>query len=170
MAEFEHPEELVWAVRRVREEGYTQVDAYTPQPVEGLSEALGLRESVVPQIVLAGGIFGALLGFTLQYYGAVMDYPLNVGGRPLNSWVSFIPITFEMTVLVASLFAVFFGVLGLNGLPCPYHAVFNLPRFARASQDRYFLCIEAKDPRFDRRNTRRLLENLVPVEVSEVAH
>jgi hypothetical protein len=167
MAEFETPHELVDAARRARAEGYTRMDAYTPFPVEGLAEALELRGTKVPLIVLIGGIFGAAVGYSMQCYLTAVDYPLTVGGRPFYSWPSFIPITFEMTVLVAGLSAVL-GMLALNGLPMPYHPVFNVPRFALASRDRFFLCIEATDPLFDRDGTRRFLERLLPRVVTEV--
>ncbi len=169
MAEFNDPNELVAAVRSAREAGYRQLDAYTPFPIEELAEALGMHGSRLPLIVLIGGIVGGLAGFLLQYYTAAVDFPINVGGRPFNSWPSFIPITFETTVLVAALSAVL-GMLALNGLPMPYHPVFNVPRFALATRDRFFLCIEATDPQFDREGTRRFLERLVPREVSEVEH
>ena len=167
MAEFEKPDDLIAAARRVRESGYKIVEAYSPFPVEGLTDALGFRGTNVPLLVLIGGIIGCVGGYLMQYYVAVIDYPNNIGGRPLNSWPSFVPITFELTVLIAALFAVL-GMLALNGLPMPYHPVFNVPRFALSSRDRFFLCIEADDPLFDREETRRFLERLVPRQVSEV--
>jgi Protein of unknown function (DUF3341) len=167
LAEFENPDDLVAAARHAHEAGYRKMDAYTPFPVEELNEALGLGETWVPLLVLIGGVLGATLGYFLQYYISVIDYPLNIGGRPLHSWPAFIPVTFEMTVLVAGLFAVL-GMLALNGLPMPYHPVFNVPGFSLASQDRFFLCIEANDPKFDRAGTLRFLEGLKPRRVSEV--
>jgi hypothetical protein len=167
LAEFSDPTELVAAARRAYEEGYRQMDAYSPFPVEELAEALGFHRTRVPLIVLIGGLVGCIGGYFLQYYVAAIHYPLNIGGRPLNSWPAFIPITFELTVLVAALSAVL-GLLALNGLPMPYHPVFNVPRFALATRDRFFLCIEATDPLFDREGTRRFMERLVPREVSEV--
>lgn len=167
MAEFENPGELVAAVRRAREEGYTRIDAYTPFPIEELNEALELRPSRVPLIVLIGGLLGGAGGYLMQYYLSVVDYPLNIGGRPLHSWPAFIPLTFELAVLVAGLSAVL-GMLALNGLPMPYHPVFNVPRFALASRDRFFLCIEARDAKFDREETRRFLERQLPRVVTEV--
>ena len=169
MAEFENPQDLVNAARQARAEGYRKMDAYTPFPVEGLADALELGSTRVPLIVLIGGLIGALLGYFMQYYLMAVDYPVNVGGRPYHSWPSFIPVTFEMTVLVAGLSAVL-GMLALNGLPMPYHPVFNVPRFALATRDRFFLCIEATDPLFDREDTRRFLERLLPRVVSEVEH
>src|SRR5262249_5419205 len=138
-------------------------------PVEGLAEAIGFRRSRLPLIVLIGGLIGCVGGYLLQYYSAVVDYPLNIGGRPTHSWPSFVPVTFELTVLTASLSAVL-GMLGLNGLPMPYHPLFNVPRFALASRDRFFLCIEATDPLFDREGTRQFLLSLAPREISEVPH
>jgi len=167
LAEFSDPTELVAAARRAYEEGYRQMDAYSPFPVEELAEALGFHRTRVPLIVLIGGLVGCIGGYFLQYYIAAVHYPLNIGGRPLNSWPAFIPITFELTVLIAALSAVL-GLLALNGLPMPYHPVFNVPRFALATRDRFFLCIEATDPLFDREGTRRFMERLVPREVSEV--
>jgi Protein of unknown function (DUF3341) len=169
LAEFSDPTELVTAVRRAYEEGYRQMDAYSPFPVEGLAEALGFHRTRVPLLVLIGGLIGCMGGYFLQYYIAAIHYPINIGGRPLNSWPAFIPITFELTVLVAALSAVL-GLLALNGLPMPYHPVFNVPRFALATRDRFFLCIEALDPLFDREGTRRFLERSVPREVSEVEY
>jgi len=169
LAEFSEPNELIAAARRAREDGYTRLDAYTPFPIEELSEALGLHSNRLPMIVLIGGVIGGVAGLGLQYWTSVIDYPINVGGRPFFSLPSFIPITFETTVLVAALSAVL-GMLALNGLPMPYHPVFNVPRFALATRDRFFLCIEATDPRFDRDATRRFLERLVPREISEVEH
>ncbi len=169
MAEFVTGDELLAAANAAREAGYRRMDAYTPVPVEGLSEALGFHYTWLPLFVLIGGILGCLGGFGLQYWINVFDYPLNVGGRPFNSWPSFIPVTFEMTILVAALTAVI-GVLALNRLPMPYHPVFNVPRFALATRDRFFLCIEAADPRFDRDGTRRFLEGLGSQGVYDVDH
>jgi hypothetical protein len=167
MAEFDDPRALVAAAGRARAEGYRSMDAYTPFPVEGLAEALGFRKNRLPLLVLAGGLVGAAGGYFLQYYGNVVDYPINIGGRPLHSWPSFIVPAFETTILCAALAAVL-GMLGLNGLPKPYHPVFNVPRFALASRDRFFLVIEAADPAFDPIATRAFLESLSPLEVSDV--
>jgi hypothetical protein len=167
MAEFRSPESLLAAARRASGEGFKRMDAYTPFPVEGLAEAIGFHRTRVPLIVLIGGIVGCLGGFFLQYWVAVIDYPLNVGGRPLNSWPAFIPVTFEMTILVAALSA-FLGVLALNGLPMPYHPVFNVEQFELASRNRFFLCIEAADALFDRDRTAKFLEGLKPEGVYEV--
>jgi len=168
MAEFETPTALVQAAERARLAGYRRMDAYTPIPIEELSEALGLRRTRLPLLVLLGGIAGCLAGFGLQYWTSAIDYPMNVGGRPLNSWPQFIPVTFETTVLGAAL-AAFFGMWTLNRLPQPYHPVFNVPEFARASSDRFFLCIESADPRFDRDQTTRFLKDLHAVGVFDVA-
>jgi hypothetical protein len=167
LAEFESPEQLVQAAARAHADGYRRLDAYTPFPVHGLAEAIGFHTNRLPLLVLIGGILGAGAGFLSQYWAAVIDYPLNVGGRPLNSWPAFVPITFEVTILVAATTAVL-GMLALNGLPQPYHPVFNAPRFALATRDRFFLCIEASDPRFDPAATRMFLEGLGAREVTDV--
>lgn len=169
LAEFEHSEDLIDAARRSYDAGYRRMDAYTPFPLEGLTEALRTGPSRLPFIVLAGGITGALVGYGMQYWISAVAYPLNVGGRPLHSWPAFIPVTFETTVLVAALSAVL-GMLALNGLPKPYHPVFNVPDFVHASRDRFYLVIEATDPNFDREGTARFLESLPVHEVYEVAH
>ncbi|MDW8104344.1 MAG: DUF3341 domain-containing protein [Armatimonadota bacterium] len=167
IAEYETAEELLHAARRAREAGYTRMDAYTPFPVHGLAEAIGFEDHKVPWTVFLSGVAGAIAGFAMQYYISVIDYPLNVGGRPLFSWPAYIPVTFETTVLFAA-FGAFIGMLAFNGLPQPYHPVFNAPRFERASQDRFFLCIEATDPLFDRTGTRHFLESTGARLVSEV--
>jgi hypothetical protein len=168
MAEFDDANALVAATRRAHDEGYRRMDAYSPFPIEELHEALGSHHSRLPLIVLIGGLCGCVGGYALQYWAAAIAYPLNVGGRPFNSWPSFIPVTFECTILVAALSAVL-GMLALNGLPMPHHPVFNVPRFALASRNRFFLCIEMKDRKFDLESTRRFLETLEPREVSTVA-
>ena len=168
LAEFADPEALLEAVRRARAAGYRKMDAYTPFPVEHLAEELGFHHTALPLIVLIGGLIGCGGGFLLQYWISAVDYPLNIGGRPLNSWPSFIPVTFELTILCAALFAVL-GMLGLNGLPMPYHSLFNSPRFALASRNRFFLCIEASDKQFNREATAKFLSELKPEGVSDVA-
>ena len=168
MAEFDHPKALVAAADKARLAGYRQMDAYSPIPIEELNEALGLQRTRLPILVFLGGLVGGVGGFGLAYWTQVIAYPMNVGARPYNSWPQFIPVTFETTVLGAALTA-FVGMWALNKLPQPYHPVFNVPEFARASTDRFFLCIEAADPRFDRQGTEEFLRALNPVGVSEVA-
>jgi hypothetical protein len=167
MAEFEEPDQLLAAAQRAHGEGYRRMDAYSPFPIEGLAEAIGFHRNMVASIVLIGAVVGGLTGFFLQYYVAVFDYPLNIGGRPLNSWPAFIPITFELTILFGAISAVL-GMLALNGLPMPYHPVFNVPGFALATRNRFFLCIESADPKFDREKTREFLRSLPAHAVSEV--
>ena|SRR5438045_3513864 len=167
LAEFSDPEEVVVAAHRVREAGYKRIDAYTPFPVHGLCEAIGFRDPKVPWMIFLGGVTGAVVGFGLQAWVNAVSYPMNVGGRPNIPWPSFIPVTFETTVLFAALTAVF-GMLGLNGLPKPYHPVFNAARFDLASQDRFFVCIEATDPKFDTEETARFLSSLGASEVELV--
>jgi hypothetical protein len=167
MAEFDEPDAVVEATRRARQQGYREMDAYSPFPVHELFEALEHHNTWVPPIVLAGGLTGMTFGFTLQTWTSVFDYPLNIGGRPLFSWPSFIPITFESMVLFAAFSAVF-GMLVLNGLPKYYHPVFNAPGFERASQDRFYLCIEATDPIFDPSTTMQFLQSLGARRVTEV--
>jgi hypothetical protein len=168
MAEFDSPTALVAGAEKARLAGYRRIDAYTPIPIEELSDALGLRPTRLPILVFLGGLAGGLGGYALQYWTQTTAYALNVGGRPFHSWPHFIPVTFETTVLGAALTA-FVGMWALNKLPQPYHPVFNVPEFVRASTDRFFLCIEAADPRFDRDATWSFLEGLKPVGVSEVA-
>ena len=168
IAEFEDPNALIAATQRAHQAGYRRMDAYSPYPIEELHEALGARHTRLPLIVLIGGICGCIGGYALQYWSSVIAYPLNIGGKPLHSWPAFIPVTFECTILAAALSCVL-GMLALNGLPMPYHPVFNLPRFALASRNRFFLCIEAEDPKFDIDATRHFLETLNPREVSTVA-
>jgi len=168
MAEFDDPASLVAAAERAHHEGYRCMDAYSPFPIEELHEALGSHHTRLPLIVLLGGLFGCIGGYGLQWWVSVVAYPINVGGKPFHSWPAFIPVTFECTILGAALAAVL-GMLALNGLPQPYHPVFNVPRFALASRNRFFLCIESRDPKFDIEGTRRFLETLNPREVSTVA-
>ena len=167
MAEFEQPEQILDAAKSAYAAGYRRMDAYSPLPIHGLSEAVGFHKTRLPLIVLIGGIIGCFTGFGFQYWVSVLNYPVIIGGKPMNSWPSFIPVTFECTILFAALSAVF-GMLALNGLPQPYHPVFNVDRFERATRDRFFLCIEARDPKFDRHATRVFLEGLGAHEVSEV--
>lgn len=169
MAEFGNPGDLIVATRRARADGYRRMDAYTPYPIEELAEALEFHHTRIPQVVLVGGLIGCIGGFLLQYYTAVVAYPLNIGGRPLNSWPAFIPVTFETTVLAAALAAVL-GMLALNGLPTPHHPVFNAERFKFATRDRFFLCIEAADPKFERAKTAQFLQSLGPREVMDVEY
>jgi hypothetical protein len=169
LAEFSDPTSLTTAARRVREAGYRRIDAFTPFPIEEVTEAIGFRDRRLPLIVLLGGIAGTLAGLGLQYWVSAIAYPINVGGRPYLSWPSFIPVAFETTILFAALSAVI-GMLVLNGLPMPYHPVFNAPRFALASRDRFFLLVEATDPKFDQVQTKKLLGDLHAREVTELAH
>jgi hypothetical protein len=168
MAEFEDPTSLVQATHKAYHEGYRCMDAYSPYPIEELHEALGSHHTRLPLIVLIGGLTGCIGGYLLQYWVSAIAYPVNIGGKPLHSWPAFIPVTFECTILVAALSCVL-GMLALNGLPQPYHPVFNVPRFALASRNRFFLCIESQDPKFDINGTRHFLETLSPREVTTVA-
>ena len=167
MAEFDNPTHLVAAARRTHEAGYRRINGYSPFPIEELSEAIGFRSTLLPVIVLAGGILGGLAGFFMQYWMEVIDYPLNVGGRPYNSWPAFIPITFESTVLLAA-FAAVFGMLALNKLPQPYHPVFNAPNFALATRDSFFLVIEASDRKFEHDQVMSFMRKLNPKDVLDV--
>jgi hypothetical protein len=167
MAEFSGSDALLAAARRAYETGYRRMDAFTPFPVEGLAENLGRKKSLVPLIVLLAAICGGMGGYFMEWYAMSVDYPINIGGRPLTSWPPFIPITFELTILSGALAAVI-AMLALNRLPQPYHPVFNARRFERASTDKFFLCIEANDPKFDLEATRRFLETLKPDFIEEV--
>jgi hypothetical protein len=167
LAEFASAEEILSAARQARAQGYREMEAYTPYSVEGLAEELGLEETRIPAVVLLAALVGAGVGFFMMYWSMAVDYPFDVGGRPLNSWPAFLPITFEVMVLVASLSALF-AMLFLNDLPRFYRPLFHVPRFARATQDRFFLCIEAADPRFDRGTTESFLSGLKPIEIVEV--
>jgi hypothetical protein len=167
LAEFDTPDALLTAAEQVTAAGYTKTDAFSPFPIHGLDDAIGFKERHVAPIVLAGGICGLLGGFGMQYWMQAIDFPMNIGGRPLYSWVSWIPPTFEITILIASISAVV-GMLALNGLPHPYHPVFNAPRFHLASTEKFFLLIEAGDSRFDLETTRQFLAGLGPREVVAV--
>ena len=167
VAEFDSPDAVLAAAKRAHAEGYRVMDAYTPFPVHGLSDAIGFKRTRLPLIVLIGGLTGAIGGFSMQYFANVIHYPINIGGRPHNSWPAFIIPTFEMTILFSALSAVL-GMLALNGLPQPYHPLFNVPSFELASRSHFFLCIEAKDPKFNLEATRALLESLAPRSVSVV--
>ncbi len=167
LAEFEQPEALVQAVQRSRERGFRRMETYTPFSIEALNEAMENPPNKIPLITLCGGIFGFCGAWVLQYYVAVFNFPINVGGRPLNSWPAFIPIMFEMTVLCAAL-SCFFGLWITCGLPRPHHPLFNAPQFQFASRDRFFLCIESADPLFSVGATRDFMYRLDPSSVSEV--
>jgi hypothetical protein len=167
VAEFNDPQTLLDAAVAVRERGYTSIDAFSPFPIHGLAEAIGFHKSRLSLIVLAMGVLGGAGGFFMQWYANVVAYPLNIGGKPLNSWPAWIPITFECTILLAALGAVF-GMLALNGLPMPYHPVFNVRRFDSASRDKFFLVIQARDPRFQLEEARGFLQTLGPREVTDV--
>jgi ActD protein len=167
MAQFDNPSALVAAARETYAAGYRRINGYSPFPIEELSDAIGFKRTTLPLIVLAGGIIGAVGGFFMQYWMEVIDYPINVGGKPFNSWPAFIPITFECTVLCAA-FAAVFGMLALNKLPQPYHPVFNAPNFALATRDSFFLVIEAKDPKFEHDEAMRFLKSLEAREVNDV--
>jgi hypothetical protein len=167
IAEFETPGDLVHAARKVYEQGYRRINGYSPYPIEELSEAIGFTHTSLPLIVFIGGVLGGLAGFFMQYWMEVINYPLNVGGKPFNSWPAFIPITFECTVLAAAFSAVL-GMLILNKLPQPYHPVFNVPNFALATRDRFFLAVEANDAKFDHERVVSLLRSLNALDVSDV--
>lgn len=167
MAEFDSAQALVDAGRKTREAGYKKIDAYSPFPIEGLAEEIGMHFDEIPLTVLIGGIIGGCTGYLMQYWMAAVDYPLNIGGKPPHSWPAFIVITFEMTILFAGISAVL-GMLAFNGLPMPYHPVFNVPRFAFASKDRFFLIVFSSDKKYNGVETRRFLETLDPRSISEV--
>jgi hypothetical protein len=167
VAEFDSPAAVVAAAHQTREAGYTRFEAYSPFPLEALTEAVGHPRTRLPLLVFFGGLLGGLAGYLLQYMTAVHTYPINIGGRPLHSWPAFIPVTFECTILGAALTAVF-GMLARNGLPMPYHPLFHVPHFARASRDLFFLCIQARDPKFDAGAVSQFLRGLGPADVQEV--
>jgi len=167
LGEFETPEELLRAARRAREAGYRRMDASTPFPIHGLSDAMAFRPTKLPLVVLAGGLVGCATALLMMWFSATIHYPINVAGKPLASWPMFVPITFELTVLFAAFSAVF-GMLGMNGLPMPYHPIFNAPRFAFASRDRFFLCIESRDPKFREDEVKAFLAGLGAHDVEAV--
>jgi hypothetical protein len=167
VAEFDTPEQVLAAAKRIREAGYKQLEAYSPFPIHGLSDTVGFKDEKVPWIVFLGGLVGGSCGYLLQYYTSVIDYPMNVGGKPLNSIPMFFPVTYECTILFAA-FGAFLGMLALNKLPQPYHAAFNTPNFERASQDKFFLAVEAHDEQFDEVETKRFMEGLDANNVSLV--
>jgi hypothetical protein len=167
LAEFDTPTQMVDAATKIREAGYTKTDAFSPFPLHEIDEALGIKRSILPYMVFCGGIIGLLSGLGLQYFVHVIEYPINVGGRPFFSLPSFIPPMFELTILFSAFTAVF-GMLFLNGLPQPYHPVFNVPRFALATREKFFLLIESEDPKFDYEETKGLMESTNPQEVFDV--
>jgi hypothetical protein len=167
LAEFSEPHALLEAAHRAYDAGYRKIDAYSPFPVEGLDEALGIKRTILPKLVLVAGLLGLLSAYGLQYWVHVIDYPINAGGRPNHSWPSFVPVIFEMTILFAALCTVI-GMLALNGLPRPYHPLFNVARFDHATQTNFFLCVEATDPRFELETTRDFLVSLGPTAIEEV--
>ncbi|MGH9430453.1 MAG: DUF3341 domain-containing protein [Terriglobia bacterium] len=167
IAEFDRPEDVVRGARAAREAGYREMDAYAPFPVEGLAEAVGFPKTRLPLITIIGGFIGCFGGFYLQVYPNSFGFPLDIGGKPYYSWPMFIPITFELTILFAALFCVF-GMIIIDGFPTPYHPVFNAPHFERATRDKFFLCIKARDRKFDLEGTRDFLSSLQPKEVNEV--
>ena len=169
LAEFSDTDALIAAARKLHERGYRQFECYTPFPVEGLAEAMDFRRTRMPLVVLCGAMLGLVIGYGLQYWTTVIAYPLNIGGRPLHSWTAFIPVTFEVTILVAALFAVL-GMLALNGLPRPHHPLFNIEEFRRASSDAYFIWVKSEDAQFHEQTTREALNELQAQEVWDVPH
>ncbi len=167
MAEFDSAKELVAAAHKTHEAGYQKIDAYSPFPIEGLAEAIGFHKNNVALIVLIGGLIGGISAYALQYWVAAITYPVNIGGRPFHSWPSFIIVTFELTILFAGLSAAV-GMIALNGLPMPYHPVFNVPEFAKASENKFFLIVFSSDPKYDAASTRSFLAGLAPRMIAEV--
>ena len=168
MAEYKSPEELIEAAKKITGAGYQKVEGYSPFPIEELEEALKMKKTKLPFLVFIGGVIGGCTGFFMQYFASVINYPLNIGGKPLNSWPTFIPITFELSVLFAAFTGVF-GMFWLNHLPEPYHPVFNVDRFENASKDRFFLCVESKDRKFDLKQTEADLSKTNPEVIEKVS-
>ena len=166
-AEFDDPDVIIEAARKCREAGYSRMDANTPMPLDGMSEALGIKDKIMPALMLIGGLTGCCCGYFMQWFSFTQSYPMNIGGKPFHSWPQMIVISFECTILFTALTGVF-GMLILNGLPMPYHPMFNAPNFEAASTDRFFLCIESRDPKFELEATRQFMEQLGAVRVSEV--
>ncbi len=167
LAEFDSASDLVAAARKTHEAGYRKIDAYSPFPIEELAEAIGFHKNRVPLVTLIGGLLGGVGAYFMQYWMNVDSYPVIIGGKPYHSWPAFIVVTFEMTILFGGIFAVL-GMLALNGLPMPYHPVFNVPRFAMATKDRFFLIVFSTDPKYTPSGTKQFLESLVPRSISEV--
>ena len=167
MAEFETVNDAITAARKVYGAGYRRMDAYSPFPVEELSEAIGFHSNGVALVCLIGGLLGGSAAYVLQWWINTVGYPVNIGGRPLHSWPAFIIVTFEMTILFSGISAVF-GMFALNGLPLPYHPVFNVPHFEAASKDKFFIVIFATDKKYDPQGTRHFLETLHPTSIAEV--
>ena len=167
MAEFNDPQSLLDAANATREAGYKDIDAFSPFPIHGLTEAIGFKYTRLSAVVLVMGLLGGIGGFFMCWYANVITFPLNIGGKPSSPWPAWIPITFECTILLAAFGAVF-GMLALNGLPMPYHPVFNVKRFENASRDRFFLVIQSRDPKFDVDSVFKFLETLKPREVVDV--
>ena len=167
IAEFSDPQALLDAANKAREKGYTELDAFSPFPIHGLAEAVGFHKSRLSAIVLTMGILGGIGGFFMCWYANVISYPINIGGKPFNSWPAWIPITFECAILLAAFGAVF-GMLALNGLPMPYHPVFNVRRFDQASRDKFFLVVQARDPKFNLDEVRDFFDTLQPREIVDV--
>jgi hypothetical protein len=167
MAEFDSAQELVAAAHKTHEAGYRKIDAYSPFPIEGLAEAIGFEKNRVSLVVLIGGLVGLISAYSLQYWVAVITYPTNIAGRPYHSWPSFIIVTFELTILFGGLSSAI-GMLALNGLPMPYHPVFNVPEFARATENKFFLVVFSSDPNYDPESVHSFLSGLAPRMIAEV--
>jgi hypothetical protein len=168
MAEFDTGQALVDAARKTMAEGFTKVEAYSPVPIEELNDIIHNKRTILPKLVLAGGLSGMATGFALQYWASVIEYPMNIGGRPYATWPAFVVPSYELTILFSALTAAI-GMFALNGLPQPYHPVFNVERFSMASSDKFFLVIESADPRFDHAGTTRFLQDLGAKGVYDVA-